>query len=490
MRIGRKNAGLVFFLVLGLIFFSQSTSIFAVATLGDPVGVPSTANRADPRPATAAEKEILRYFNIPSDMTTDAIIDQIKGGCDTNPFPYLEQRHSGDRSNSFITPKAGSGSTLTQGLDPALACRLKRLLEVMETKGCRVTISSAMRPVQRCNPGGGACAPQGGSCHQYGKAVDLNATPQCLDLLTQMIGRQNPGSAFGLHVAYIENGNYRHVQCVEHLRAGCGPSTPPCRGGMQITADPNYRAPSSSVIDALRSRIAPPPPPPPPPPQQPSISPTTPPSPTSGGTTQPPLSGNNTVPQQVGTCPPQFYCASNNLYYRTSTCVDQMYQACPNGCSGNSCSVSPQQISDLLNNAVPKPTSTRATTTQASTTQSAYDRLGSLFEVGPATATSSGSPFVLTVSGEDAARLAIDSEGRPAVQLPSGSIYSLPPPPAQQTFTSPDLSLQSTYQYRGSQSTLQRALADMIETLERAISYLKPFGYRGSTADQHHLHGE
>lgn len=184
--------------------------------------------------------------------------DKLKGGCDSDPYPYLEQRHKGDRSNSFVTPRPQSDGSLKNGLDPALACRLKKLMEAAEAKGCRLTVNSAMRPKQRCNPGGGACARQGNSCHQYGLAADLGGTPQCLQWLTSVIGRKNPNSPFKLHVAYVENGNYRHVQCSEHLGANRSSCRGPCDGGTTISPDvsniPNLDqfSGSKSLADAFR----------------------------------------------------------------------------------------------------------------------------------------------------------------------------------------------------------------------------------------------
>ena len=195
-----------------------------------------------------------------ADVRKDAINEASKryGGCDSDPFPYLEQRHRGDKSNSFVTPTADGRA----GLDTALACRLKKLLEFAESKGCRLSINSAMRPVQRCNQGSGACARQGNSCHQYGRAVDLGGTSQCLAWLTSVIGRQNENSPFKLHVAYVEKGNYRHVQCSEHPVANAsseGGCRGPCTGGISINPgdlsnipSPGSFSPSSGISDSAR----------------------------------------------------------------------------------------------------------------------------------------------------------------------------------------------------------------------------------------------
>ncbi|TSC63232.1 MAG: hypothetical protein Athens041674_228 [Parcubacteria group bacterium Athens0416_74] len=131
------------------------------------------------------------------------------GGCDSDPYAFLEQRHHGDKSNSFVTPRGGAQNSAQYGLNPGLACRLKKFMEFAETKGCRLTINSAMRPVQRCNPNGGACAAQGSSCHQYGLAVDVGGSTQCLNWILATLGRQNANSPFGIHSAYAEHAGYR-----------------------------------------------------------------------------------------------------------------------------------------------------------------------------------------------------------------------------------------------------------------------------------------
>src|SRR3989338_9938359 len=86
--------------------------------------------------AAPSHAEIVNCGETPENLLCKALDEASEryGGCDENPFLYLEQRHSGNRSNSFVTPTADG----TRGLDTALACRLKKLLEFAESKGCRL----------------------------------------------------------------------------------------------------------------------------------------------------------------------------------------------------------------------------------------------------------------------------------------------------------------------------------------------------------------
>lgn len=244
---GRLGAG--FFVPL-VIFFALP--FFAHALDADPC--PGKG-----RIATAADLGYIPGAKIcPSDQPV------AQGGCEENPYPFLEQRHTNRGSqNSILSPLQGSIGK-GYGTNATLACRLKKLLEAMEKEGCQLTIRSAMRPRQNCTPGPG-CAPQGASCHQYGLAVDLNGSVQCLDRMTQIIGRNNPNSPYKLHVAYKEtSAGYRHVQCSENLRAGCSAQTQGCGGPANVNPNPNEipvaGPPSAPFTQRVREILNPPPP--------------------------------------------------------------------------------------------------------------------------------------------------------------------------------------------------------------------------------------
>lgn len=399
------------------------------------------------------------------------------GGCEEDPFPFLERRHQGDRSNSFVTPRGVAGNTAKLGIDTSLACRLKKFFEFAESKGCTFVITSAMRPVQKCNPAGGKCAPQGRSCHQYGKAVDIAGNQRCLNWALETLGRKNSTAPFGLHSAYDEDkgkvGGYRHLQCAEHIAANCSPSTPPCRGGMNISPDlsniPGPSAmPSSGLSGAARNLLG----------QQEQMCslpdgkqvPCS--SITNRGASQPvsqrdqlpqgqpPLGSENTVAYPPGTCAPQFYCMNSIHYYRASTCVDQVYQKCSAGCSAstNTCA---------------------STSTTASL--SSFDQISLIAEP---TSTPTGSVsdllFALSLSGEDIATI---GSGATSTAPTSGDFYILPTPLSQQTFVSEDLRYSQVSPYSPQDlSTAQRTLAMMKATLLRALEYLRPFGLRTSSS--------
>ncbi|MBI2612289.1 hypothetical protein HYW59_00520 [Candidatus Kaiserbacteria bacterium] len=168
---------------------------------------------------------------------------------------------------------------------------------------------------------------------------------------------------------------------------------------------------------------------------------------------QPPQLGmQNTTPYAAGTCPPQFYCSNSTYYYRSSTCVDQVYQKCPAGCSASS-------------------------NTCASTTTGALSAIDQIGLIAEPTSTPSGTVsdllFELAISGEDIATL--QDESNPAsTKVQGGSPYM--PPASQQTFVSGDLRYgQAEYQPQ-QLSALQRTLATMKDTLLRVLAYLRPFG--------------
>jgi hypothetical protein len=262
------------------------------------------------------------------------------GGCDSDPYPFLEQRHTGKPPISFVTPVGASqGSTnLQYGLNPILACRLKKFLEQAEQKGCSFKINSAMRPTQRCTPGPG-CAPQGVSCHQYGLAVDMNGSLTCLSWMTQVLGRKNASSPFGLHVAYTEVGpGYRHLQCSENVQAACSPQTQGCGGNYNVTGGDlsgvpgpgSYtQPPTTGMANQLRQALGMQQ-------QPPSLT-----SPSSNTNTSPNLTSPTTNPVTQPTptqiCIPEYRCSGKALQYHSAYCVTQAVETCAYGCENGRC---------------------------------------------------------------------------------------------------------------------------------------------------------
>lgn len=205
---------------------------------------------ANTRTPTAAELEQLKRFGLGNlGMVSDKDLKLLYGSCPSDPYTMLENMRTG--TNVRLRPSAsgqGSVSTLTSGIDPVLACRLTKLFEFAQQNGCSFRINSAYRNEQdqarACtnvcgNPSGCAkgCAPPGGSCHQYGLAIDVTGSQQCLLWLRRV------SPQFELHFPYSGN----HLQCKEHKVASCNRSTPSCNGSIQITADPrNLSGPNAS----------------------------------------------------------------------------------------------------------------------------------------------------------------------------------------------------------------------------------------------------
>ena len=394
------------------------------------------------------------------------------GGCVENPYPILERYKTSGAV--YLTPYAGSDSALERGIDPALACRLAKMLQALPN-GCNPRINSAYRSASQqasmCGAGRSGCAPPGRSCHQYGLAVDL--TTDCGGWL------RRAAPQFQLHFPY----SGIHVQCIEHRGASVGSCNRPCNGGIAINPDLSGihppGAPSSGIANQFRSTFAPQPAPAgqtaPQQPQQAAQQPQ-----------QPPLSGQNTTPQASGTCAPQFYCTNNDLYYRASTCVDQLYQKCPAGCSGVACNVSPSLSTNLLSLSFSSSSSRGVTPgllDDRSATTSVYDRILDVAGYTPQPAsTPNTEPLVLTIDGDDAVRL--KQTGGPQANATDEPQYNAQTPGSQQTFTSGDLSQSPVRQYPpGQLSTFQRTLPTMKTTLLNVLSYLRPFGRPASAGE-------
>ncbi len=378
------------------------------------------------------------------------------GGCDSDPYAYLEQRHHGDKSNSFVTPRGGAQNSAQYGLNPGLACRLKKFMEFAETKGCRLTINSAMRPVQKCNPNGGACAAQGRSCHQYGLAVDVGGSTQCLNWILATLGRQNANSPFGIHSAYAEHAGYRHLQCVENLKANCTQETRGCGGDFSITPDtsniPGPGTPTGGLANQVRQALGMQPQQP----QQPSI-------PTSNVTPAPsPTTSELPLPTQSQFCMPEYKCSGNTLLYQNSFCATQVSQMCSAGCRNGACIAATSSESTNTN-------------TNATSTIDIIGELGGVSATSTSVGTSTPLQLILGLSQNQASTTS-QGTSRTVALLATGSVASLQLVGAQQTFTSPNLNEvgQPVSTTRNS-STLFALLENMKKVLLWVLEYLKPF---------------
>jgi len=415
--------------------------------------------------ATPTYAEVVDCDETPKDPLCEGIAEATKkyGGCKYNPYPILERYKTGRAV--YLTPD-GTGDSLERGIDPALACRLAEMLQALPN-GCNPRINSAYRSAAHqqsiCGAGRSGCAAPGRSCHQYGLAVDL--TTDCGGWL------RRAAPQFQLHFPY----SGIHVQCIEHRGASVGSCNKPCNGGVAINPDLSGvqppGAPTSGISNQFRNMLTPQQAPmaqQAPVQQQPLQQPQ-----------QPPLSGQNTTPQNPGTCAPQFYCTNNDLYYRASTCVDQLYQKCPAGCSGVACNVSPSLSTNLLSLSFSTTSSKDGTLLlgdEGRATTSIYDRILDVAGYTPRPADPPNTtPLVLIIDGDDAVRL--QQTGDPRLETLDESQYDAQIPGSQQTFTSGDLSQSLPQQYPPRQlSTFQKTLSTMRETLLSVLAYLRPFG--------------
>lgn len=212
--------------------------------LAPSIGVAAT------RTPTQAELDQLKRFGLGNlGVVSDNDFKLLYGSCPSDPYTVLEGMRTS--ANVKIRP-SGSGqtsvSTLKSGIDPVLACRLTKLFEFAKQNGCSFQINSAYRneddQARACmgvcgNPRGCAkgCSPPGGSCHQYGLAIDVTGSAQCV----MWLRRVSP--QFQLHFPY----SGQHLQCAEHKVASCNRSTPSCNGSVQIATDPqNFSGPNAS----------------------------------------------------------------------------------------------------------------------------------------------------------------------------------------------------------------------------------------------------
>lgn len=194
--------------------------------------------------STYAAKELKTTEFLGMKMSQDSA-DILKGGCDSNPFDALRPYIQG----GTIIPQK-SGTSLRDGIDPELACRLAKFLEYANKSVCKTKIISGYRSAATqqamCGAGRSGCAPPGRSCHQYGLAVDLSS--DCGGRLRKM------ASQFQLTFPYYGI----HVQCAEHRGASRSSCTGPCKGGTEITPDMNVLSqiaaspPQQSLGDVFR----------------------------------------------------------------------------------------------------------------------------------------------------------------------------------------------------------------------------------------------
>lgn len=376
-----------------------------------------------------------------------------------------------------------NGKTYTSsisGLDNNFAVCADKFMKALRQQDSTACIRSAYRSTdhQVCACGGnangvrGKCAPAGRSYHQKGLAIDVTNRidkQKFWDIAAQS-GLANPA---GLHTSDPN-----------HLQPLGGSSN--CSGSPVPQSDTSdlYSKSGLPFDNSLRNALGMQPPPPPP---AQSLAPAQPTATTPIGTpaaTPPAIGTINSTPYTAGTCTPQTYCSQSdgNIYYRATTCIDQIYQRCSKGCTGLICNATSTQATggSILDNLLNQPTDTgqNQNTGGGSAGTSTFDLID-FFANPPAGTTSIGTavPIDISQSIQDTGNAAVlgppGSAGQPA-SSPPGTLSPYGPVP-QQTFTSSDLANSPTYDVRQN-STFQRALANMRATLLTILQYLQPFG--------------
>lgn len=452
--IGVRNIAAVFF---------SAVLIFIVASFLLPSFTHALDCGPGKRPTTADDVA----KGLPANSCTDEkTAEDLNGGCDYNPYLVLEKYKNSARVK--ISPRAGAPGTnsLQEGIDSALACRLSKLVQWAVQQGCTPKITDGFRneedQAQACrsvcgNPAGcpRGCAPPGGSCHQYGLAVDMPSN--CTAKLAAVAGQ------FGLRGGTAGYPNPIHFQCIEQTTASCNKSTPSCKGGLKINPTPSTGAPFDSTI---RKFLSPQP--------QASWQPTP-------AAPIPPLGAQNSTVYPAGSCAPQYYCSGSSLYSRSSQCVDQIYQTCPNGCNGTACNPASQTSQS------PTATSPSNVANTGTPPKSTVDILSALAQgtTTKATTTVAVSPFNSNTAAQlqqQGSALAPDS-APPGVQFtsPTGSVS--PSGIVQQTFPDGNTNPSPTTFPQASVTGFQSTLAAIAGTLRQMLTYLQPFGGKAFNQD-------
>ncbi len=411
-----------------------------------------------------------------SSSVNPAICDQLfdlPQGTITRPADQVVMSSAACAAYQFLltryTPSAGGCSTKyvpgNQGvtrLDPSFAIQLANMLK---TAPMNITIVSGYR-----NPQAQQCANSRAinSNHIKGCAVDLSwEQSSCNSPACQWVLANGPKSSLNIPMHY--NPEWNHLQPVNLGQCKLGP------GGIGAPFDQALRglfgqnqrnttecltslnppiiAPAGTVLQSqcLTNAQG----------QRPQLPPMSPAAtqPTLSGAVAPPVGVVNTTALPPGTCAPQFYCSGSTYYYRSSACVDQMYQTCQYGCKDSTtCAANPQSAS-----------STNSSTSGSGT--STYDLIGQY--ANPVSTTNIGTvaPIALNPSTGNPAVLQPPSQG--GVYAPAG-VAGVQPPPSQETFTSSDLA--NSPLYGRSQSAFLAGLNSLKNTLLGILNYLRPFG--------------
>lgn len=354
---------------------------------------------------------------------------------------------------------SGPDGTIT-GLDSKLATCAARFLKAASSQlgGQLPLFNGGTNPVcvregkrsvakqeeyaQRYRRGGGIACIKGANCeHPRGVAIDVNTTSE--DNYRKL---HAAASRFGV-VFYLGFRDKVHFV----------PNGKDCSAGGTAPFDfPSAASPAPPFDQALRKLLQQPPSPPPPQTTSPAAT-----QPTLSGA--PPIGTINTSALPPGTCIPQFYCSGSTYYYRSSSCVDQMYQTCQYGCADSTtCAANPTASSTNQN------TNTNINSNGTGTTT--YDLIGGYAGSGT-TDIATATPITLNPNTGSPTMLQPPPQG--PSYAPAG-IVGVPPSPSQETFTSADLSGSSPF------GTPQSAYFEMLNAIKNTVlgilNYLRPFG--------------
>lgn len=379
----------------------------------------------------------------------------------------------------------GADDTIER-LDSKFARCAAKFLKDAKNNGVSVCIREGARSVAKQNEyvqrGVIACK-KGAMCeHPRGIAIDVN--------VLNGQGVSNCASYTRLHQSAPSYGLTFYLGCKDAYHFVPAKGSGDCSGGGILQQDdydypqyystgPNQTTPSSSLSNAFRQAIGLP-------------ATTQAAQPTATQTT---ASSDTTTTSQV--CAPAFSCTNGTMYYKSSSCVQQVYQVCPYGCSGDACAAASSTvgtISSAFKTSTTSATSSKTKTSDEEDTSqgttdgtTAADSISSYLEAFTGTSVDVGTATPISLAMNTIKDIAWgvkdDESGVPTNGTTSGVVYSTQSINSQQTFVSSDLSGTVGSSYTPAQQTgLASVLAKMRSALEWALSYLKPF--RGQSAMQ------
>ena len=473
-----------------LLSFALAITAPLFASAYDAIAAAADAANSNPctisgtRPATASDAAVQE--------------GQITAGTCYNPNDPTIGANA-DQAKQDLSGMVCRGGADIEHLDAKFAVCADKFMKLLRNSAPSACIGSAYRSPQAqlaacmgiCGASScpGKCAPPGASYHQKGLAIDVNDYNNNNQLLWQtgaQVGIYNPP---GLH-----SSDAHHMQSQPNSVCAGIPVPAGDQGDYYNDTNRFFPPPPSPPFDnQLRSVL---PTSPALPVQQPLQ--TTPvtsntsvtPVPVTASSTPPAIgTGVNTTPYPAGTCNPQTYCSQSdgNIYYRATTCVDQVYQWCSSGCTGLICNASSTSATDSnLSGLLTPDTSNQNSNSNTNSNGTSTFDLIDYFANNSITATDIGTATPIDVSqllqdagANQASTLQPTQSGPPIQTPPQGSVGYGPVP--QQTFTSPDLANSPGY-YAGQSSTFENALAGMKVTLLGILNYLQPFGGRIQTS--------